>query len=411
MRIRHLLLLTAAIAASACSHSADDGHDHSAEAATEAHDSHEGHNHEGHNHGDAEEHAGHNHEGHNHAAETEPKEAASGEIEMTPEAIKMFGIESEKIEPQRFHDVIAVSGQIVGSPQSSSVVTAPTAGVVRFASGIEAGKEVGAGAVVATVSSTEVSGGNAEASAKAALDAAKAELDRLTPLYEEGLATAKDYYAAKQAYEQAKAAYSPKAASGRATAVTAGVITNLLVQQGQYVDAGTPIAEVSSNKRLTLRADVPARYYQYLPSITTANIEVPYANETLSLKDLGGSRVSGAQANAQNGYTPVYFSFNNNGQLMPGAYVKVQLIGAPRDNAITVPVQAIVEQQGHYFAFRRLDPECFEKVAVKLGASDGQRVEVLSGIKAGDEIVVKGAPAVRLAESATVAPEGHSHNH
>lgn len=39
------------------------------------------------------------------------------------------------------------------------------------------------------------------------------------------------------------------------------------------------------------------------------------------------------------------------------------------------------------------------------------RVEVRRGVAEGDSIVIAGLSFVRLAEQATVVPEGHSHNH
>ena len=43
------------------------------------------------------------------------------------------------------------------------------------------------------------------------------------------------------------------------------------------------------------------------------------------------------------------------------------------------------------------------------GATDGRRIEILSGLKAGDKVVAHGATQVRLAASASVVPEGHHH--
>lgn len=63
------------------------------------------------------------------------------------------------------------------------------------------------------------------------------------------------------------------------------------------------------------------------------------------------------------------------------------------------------------FVFVKLDDECYTKVPVETGASDGRRVRVTSGLHGGETVVVEGAVTVRLAESSGVVPEGHSHNH
>ena len=86
------------------------------------------------------------------------------------------------------------------------------------------------------------------------------------------------------------------------------------------------------------------------------------------------------------------------------------MLGAPRPNTLAVPRKAVVEEQGLFFVFVQLDEECYRKQEGKIGAQDGLRVEVLSGLKAGDQVVVEGAFQVKLAGASSAIP-AHSHNH
>ena len=86
------------------------------------------------------------------------------------------------------------------------------------------------------------------------------------------------------------------------------------------------------------------------------------------------------------------------------------LIGSPRSNVLTVPVEALSEQQGSYYVYVNTEGHHFAKRLVRPGASDGERVEI-SGVEPGERVVVRGVSAVRLAETSAVAPQGHSHNH
>lgn len=379
----------------------DLGHHHHDHAHQEHVHQHDTHDHEGHDE--------HDYEGHSHE---ESEEHKAGEIVLEPEMAEKFGVSTIEVSPGEFFEIINVAGQIVDSPNSAAVVSAPTSGIVKFAPSIQTGKEVTPGMVIATLSSDGLTGGDADKQAKAAYDAAKAEYERIKPLYDERLVTTKTYQDALLAYEQAKAAYSSSAATGRAVAPSAGVITQLLVSEGQYVGVGEPIANISSTRRLTLRADLPERYYKSLPTISDAKIKMPYGGEVLTLSEIGGKRESSASASAaMRGYLPIYFSFVNNGEVIPGAYVEVSLLVAPRHNVISLPVGALSEQQGAYFVFEKLDEECYRKLPVTIGASDGKNVEIASGLSGGEQIVVAGTIAVRLAESSGVVPEGHSHNH
>lgn len=372
-----------------------------------------GHSHS-HAHHEAE--SGQHHDGdeeHDHESEHVEAHHDASEILLEPEAAEKFGVVTDTISKEAFSDVIHVTGQILDTPGSASVISAPTAGIVKYVAGIQPGKNIGAGAAVATISAASISGGDRNAIDRTALQTAERELNRLKPLYEEGIVSTKDYNAALQAYELAKAQYSPTAASGTAKSVSGGVISQLLVSNGQYVEAGTPIATVSANKRLTLRADVPDKYHGQLPMVNNARIRLPYSEEVVDLAELGGSKVTGSLPSAREsaGYIPVYFSFDNNGQALTQTMVDVYLIGAPRYGVLAVPVNAVTEQQGKHFVYVKLDDECYEKKPVTTGASDGRRVEIKSGLDGSETVVVKGATAVRLAETSSVVPEGHSHSH
>ncbi|MDE7467979.1 MAG: efflux RND transporter periplasmic adaptor subunit, partial [Muribaculaceae bacterium] len=226
-------------------HHAHDDHDHHHD---HDHDEHDHENHHDHNH----EH--HNHEGHNHEhAHIEASEPA-GVITLSPEVAARFGLTTQKVESRQMSGGIAVSGTVAVSDQATSVVSAPMAGVVTLASGINVGSDVSRGTLVATVKAGELAGGNPVQVAKVELDAAKAEYDRIAALYADRLVTLSEYNAAKAAYSRAQAAYSAPAASGRATAPASGVVTSLNVRTGEAVDAGQPIATIASGSSLTLTA-------------------------------------------------------------------------------------------------------------------------------------------------------------
>ena len=350
---------------------------------------------------------GHHHHDHgSHAGQ-------SDEIVLKPSDAKRFGVYSKMVKPQPINEVLKVSGQIVSAPNDQSVVSASSSGIVSYTSGIVEGKKVSTGTAVASISAKGMVGGDANEAALIAYEAAKRELDRITPLHEEGIVSTKDYNAAKQTYEQAKAAYSGNSTGSTATASTTGVVTRLIVKQGEYVEAGQPIAVISGNTRLTLRADLPERYYNFLPTITTANFRASYSDEIISLDDVNGKLVSSSAvaASDQPGYIPVYFTFDNNGMAVPGAFVEVYLIGSTRQGAIVLPIDAVTEQQGKHYVYVKLDDECYEKRMVTLGHSNGKEVEILSGLTRKDEVVSHGAVIVKLAEASGVVPEGHSHNH
>ena len=190
--------------------------------------SHEGHSHgeEGHEH--SEEGADHGHK-HDHG---------DGAIVLEPEEAERLGVETDTVVPAPFAETLKVSGEVLPSSSDIGTVSAPTSGIVRIASGINPGSQVRAGQTIASVTAKNVTGGDANAAARVAMENAKRELDRITPLLADGLVTRKDYNDALSAYESAKAAYSPAAATGAATSPRSGVITAINVSDGEYVETG-----------------------------------------------------------------------------------------------------------------------------------------------------------------------------
>lgn len=337
-----------------------------------------------------------------------------GAVMMEPEKAAQFGVRVETLTPQLFSEVIKVSGRIEPAPTDRMTVTARRSGIFTISPGLYQGSKVNAGTAIGSISSKGMQGGDTNAAARATLNAAKKELDRLTPLYKDGLVTASTYNEAERAYNEALALASdaPASGSGVETAPVTGTLSNIFVTSGQYVEAGTPLATVTKNSRLTLRADVPAKYSPALPSIVSANFRPEYSDRTIALADLDGKRISSPEASeSSNGYIPLYFSFTGNGETIPGAFAEIFLKGSPRENVLTVERDAIIEMQGNKYIYACEDGHAYEKRLVKTGASDGNRVEITEGLKAGEQYVAAGATVIRMAETSAIAPPGHTHNH
>ena len=80
------------------------------------------------------------------------------------------------------------------------------------------------------------------------------------------------------------------------------------------------------------------------------------------------------------------------------------------EEALVVPVSALVDEDGRAVAFVQVSGETFEKRDLTLGIRDGAFVQVLSGLAEGERVVTKGAYAIRLASVSTTIPaHGHAH--
>ena len=287
--------------------------------------------------------------------------------------------------------------------------------MISYYRGISEGKSVSAGTGIASVSAKGMTGGDTNAAAKARLDAARRELDRMTPLHDEGIVSTRDYNAAILAYDEAKAAYSARGAAGVATSPISGTITSVIAANGQFVNVGDPIATVAAGGNMILRADVPEKYYHLIADIYDANIKLSYCDSVVSISSIGGHRVKGANVASATrpGYIPVVFSFDNSkGNLVSGAAAEIylKLHAGDGETSISVPNSALSEQQGNFFVYVKIDGHGYRKTLVTTAGSDGENTIITSGVTSGDEVVVKGTSVVRMAETSGVVPEGHHHH-
>jgi len=358
---------------------------------------------------------GHNHEGHEHKhahEEGESKEHEDDVIVMSPEDASFLGVKTSTISMGEFGDVLHVSGQIEAAPTDVYTAVSRSSGIINLARSLTSGANVSAGTVIATVNARNIAGGDANESAYIAMQAAKRELDRLTPLHADGIVSTREYNAAEAEFRRASAAYTGTESGSSVVSKISGVVTSVSVTDGDFVEAGTPIATIAKGERLTVRADIPARSIDALNDKIGGNIRFIGSDSVFSLERLNARRLSDKVANMYGAFVPVYFEIDNRGvNLVAGMVVDIYLTGNPRDGIIAVPVEAISEQQGVYFVYQKLDEDCYRKIPVTIGRNDGRMVEIKRGIEPGSEIVTSGTTFIKLAESNGVVPEGHTHNH
>ncbi|MCM0341006.1 efflux RND transporter periplasmic adaptor subunit [Bacteroides fragilis] len=362
---------------------------------------------------------GHNHEegdGHNHKEEKNSGEEHSDEIVFTRQQADAIGLEVYNVEPGIFSQVIKTSGQIQSAQGDEATIVATTNGIVSFpARSIIEGAPVGTGTTIVTISARNLYEGDPVAKAKITYETALKEFKRAEGLVKDKIISEKEFEQSRLKYENARTAYEAQAtnvtASGvKVTTPISGYIKNRLVNQGEFVSVGQPIATVSKNRRLQLRADVSENYFNELGKIRNANFVVSYNNEAYRLADLNGRLLSfGKAADETSFYIPVTFEFDNIGDFIPGSYVEVYLLATPQNNVISIPVSALTEEQGIYFVYLQIGEEEFLKREIAIGESDGKNVRVLSGLSTDDKVVIKGAYQVKLASNSSVLPEGHSH--
>ena len=364
-------------------------------------------------------------QGHDHEDETEQHAGEAGddhdhgdEIILTPEKARAAGVKVETIMPGTFHGVIHTSGKVLSASCDETTVVATISGRVSYKNHVSEGLKVTGGMQLFSITSAGMQVADGDPVQRARIDYERAERDytRARLLIKDRIISEKDLAVAKAEYEAAKLTYTSvqKTRSAGGVVVTAprgGYVKQCLVAGGDYVEAGQPLAVITQNKHLYLRAEIPEREFKELNKIRCAKFRTSYSDRLYDITDMGGHIQSyGRSAEVNNSYIPVVFEFNNTGDVVQGSYAEIYLITQERENVLTLPLTALTEEQGVHYIYIQVDKEGYRKQEVTLGESDGERVEILSGLKKGDKVVTKGAIQVKLASAANAIP-AHNHNH
>lgn len=395
-----------------------DGHNHEASAEAHTETSEADHDHAAEADHD---HSGH---GHDHAAEADQgsaahDHAAEGAITLSAAQAGELGIRYETITPTPFSEIIRTGGSLESAPGDRSSVVATASGIVTFGGKpLSEGVKVAKGAPLLSITSEDMSRDNLPqeiSDARDRLAKATSDLERAEALAVDKIVTAAELSAARLESETARRnleVLGRNAASGgrRVVAPSGGYLTSLLVAEGDYVAQGDLLATVAANRNLVLRADLPQRYATRAEALRSANFTTPYDGRSYDLASMKGRQISSARALGEGSATlPIRFEFENGTGLVSGSVVEVFLKGAERRDVITVPLTAITEEQGAHYVYLRTCTDAYAKRAVKLGATDGHRVEIVSGLEPGLDVVADGAYYVRLASMSNAIPDGHAH--
>ena len=330
-----------------------------------------------------------------------------------------FATEEAVLEP--FGQVIRATSRVQPSQEEVFTVSALTDGVVSIgAKALVEGREVRKGETLCIVKGSGTADENLAtkyARAEADYNFARNEYERKKALASDRIVSESELRQAEAAFEIAKAVFENLKGNFDASGQSAkspieGFVTSVTVSNGQFVRAGDPIATVSRSRSLLVVAEIQPRYSACLKDICGATFKDMDSGRIWTLDELGGKVVSyGKSVSSDSPLIPVTFSVPNKGGFIPGSFLQTRIITRSETPAITLPTTSLIEEQGNYFVYRQLTPEYFEKTPVTIGASDGLRTEIRSGLNAGERVVSKGAMFVKLAQASGALDPHAGHNH
>lgn len=170
----------------------------------------------------------------------------------------------------------------------------------------------------------------------------------------------------------------------------AGVVTELNVAEGMYVEPGLAMFTLTGDESFWLIADVPERYSDWLSVGAPVDVTLPQANLNAYETEIEYIYPSlDTQARTQR----VRIKLPNSqvgSNLLVGMQAQVELYGGPKREALTVPLSSLIVTGANNRVMVKTNDNTFEQRDVHVGLVIGEQAEILHGLEEGEQVVVSG---------------------
>jgi multidrug efflux pump subunit AcrA (membrane-fusion protein) len=181
----------------------------------------------------------------------------------------------------------------------------------------------------------------------------------------------------------------------------AGTVAKRLVEIGQYLREQTPVMSIVSTNPLKLQADVPERWFPYVPIGAVVELKVEAYPDAFPGRVARVSKAVDAQTRTFSIEAEVD---NSRGQLRPGLFAMAQLVTSKADDVLRVPASAVISFYGIQKVYVIVEGEVRETV-VKLGDRMGDLIEVTEGLSPGEWIATNELSRIRQGSRVQVKKE------
>ncbi len=328
-------------------------------------------------------------------------------VKLTEKQIQQLGLKFEVAGPGALHMTLSAPGKIILQPDHLAHIIPKVSGTA-----VEASKNIGTfvkvGEVLAILESREMA--DMKAAFLAALSKerlAASGLTREEKLYQEKVSPLQDYLNAKNAYEEAvinrQLAQQKLSAFGMNTeeinqlahqndpslrlyfirSPIDGTVIKRHITKGEFIDTNATIYEIADLRTVWLEIGIYPKDLNRVKQGQLVEVLFPGEAQSIQVPLIYVSPIVENETITAKGIAEID---NFQGIWRPGTFVNTNIIVEKKTFPIVVAKSAIQNSDGKDFVFL-VTPEGFERRFVKLGNSDRDYVEILSGLNVGDEYV------------------------
>jgi membrane fusion protein (multidrug efflux system) len=165
------------------------------------------------------------------------------------------------------------------------------------------------------------------------------------------------------------------------------LLNEIKAKRGDFVSVGDPVARIIQLDPVKVTVGVPESDVAAIFDLDQADVIV----EALNKRRVRGEKMylSRQPQTLARLYDLELRVPNPDGRILPGMFARVELVKAVFRRALAVPLYAVITQGEERFVYVEKDGRA-EKRNIQLGILVGWQVQVISGLKPGDRVVVVG---------------------
>ncbi len=166
-----------------------------------------------------------------------------------------------------------------------------------------------------------------------------------------------------------------------------GYITELNIQEGEYITEGGTIIQLADLSTLWAEAQVYTSQFSQLNSNSSVTVQLPDIGKEVK----GKFEFVNPEISPDKRLNLIRVTIPNSGnQLKPGMAAYVILKGGEH-NALSLPVDAVIRDGNGASVWVQTGKNTFKNKMVTIGKESGERIEITDGLAQGEAVVIKGA--------------------
>lgn len=262
---------------------------------------------------------------------------------------------------------------------------------------VKEGQKVSKGQSLARIDNVGMSNQLAQLEANAAL--AKTTYERQKRLWDQKIGSEIQYLQAKTNYEsQENAVANLRKTIAKYTikAPFTGVVDDVIIEQGTVVAPGAAVFRIVNLGDMYIETDVPESYISTIKKGKDVVVEFPILNKKIDSE----IRQAGNFINPSNRTFKVEVGVPNKDRtIKPNLTAKVMINDYTNPKAVLIPQSIISENsKGEQYVYVVEETEgktVAKQVIVGTGKTQGDEIEIVSGLKSGMQVIQEGARSVK----------------